>query len=150
MPLKILIADDEDSQRSLRKAHINADFPGVFEFVEVETGAQGVDACGKQDFFAIITDFNMPPDNGVEMISQLKAKGALPPILMVTSEVIDAKAALQQAGLESDVTVVEKSHRKDSVVDFLSEVITPSVKVQQPDATPPLDGRGHGDGGNLR
>src|ERR1700692_5156226 len=81
-PLKVLIVDDEASQRSGMAAMISA------WGMTPETASDGNDAIAKLvDFPAnvILTDLNMPGLDGFGFLQQLRDSGEMPPTIVLTA-----------------------------------------------------------------
>lgn len=86
--MKILIVDDSKTMRLIVKRTLRqAGFDGPDIHVEeAENGALGLKAATAGAFDVILSDWNMPEMNGVEMLEQLNALGAHAPLVFVTSE----------------------------------------------------------------
>lgn len=87
MSKSILVVDDSAMMRkvvikSLKNCGVD------IEVVEAADGALGLTAFNKQDFDIVVTDWNMPNMNGLELIKAIRAtdKGKKTPIVMVTTE----------------------------------------------------------------
>ena len=81
-PLKILIVDDEASQRSGLAAMVSA------WGMASETAADGQEALDKLADSAadvIVTDLNMPGMDGFEFLRRLRESGEMPPTIVVTA-----------------------------------------------------------------
>ena len=80
--MKILIVDDESSQRAGLAGMVKA--WGMI----AETAADGSDALDKLAQFnpdVIVTDLNMPHMDGYELLGALKAQGDMPPTIVLTA-----------------------------------------------------------------
>ena len=81
-PLKVLIVDDETSQRSGLAAIVSA------WGMSAETAADGNDALQKLNSFAadvVITDLNMPGLDGFGFLERLRDSGEMPPTIVLTA-----------------------------------------------------------------
>jgi DNA-binding NtrC family response regulator len=81
-PLKVLIVDDEISQRSGLAAIISA------WGMSAETAAEGNEALQKLNSFAadvVITDLNMPGLDGFGFLERLRDSGDMPPTIVLTA-----------------------------------------------------------------
>ncbi len=91
--LKVLIVDDSSTMRRIIKNSLKR-----LEFNDVVEAVNGCDAVGKTNGCdLIITDWNMPGMNGLELVQSLRSSDAhrSTPIIMVTteagsSEIVDA------------------------------------------------------------
>ncbi len=81
-PIKVLIVDDEASQRSGLAAMVSA------WGMSPETAAEGNDALLKLNDFpadVIITDLNMPGMDGYGLLQRLRDMGDMPPAIVLTA-----------------------------------------------------------------
>ena len=81
-PLKVLIVDDEASQRSGLSAMLSA------WGMKTETAAEGNEALQKLTAFpadVIITDLNMPGLDGFGFLERLRDSGDMPPTIVLTA-----------------------------------------------------------------
>lgn len=81
-PTRVLVVDDEESQRTGLAAMITA-----WGFA-AETAADGLEAIEKlnaQPVDVLVTDLKMPRMDGVELLERLKAQGGAPPAIVVTA-----------------------------------------------------------------
>ena len=80
--LKVLIVDDESSQRSGLAAMVSA------WGMTPETAAEGNEALAKLSEFAadvILTDLNMPGLDGFGFLQRLREGGDMPPTIVLTA-----------------------------------------------------------------
>lgn len=119
MSHKILIIDDSATMRQM----INIILKGAgHEVVQAGDGPEGISKLDNS-FDLVITDYNMPGMNGIEVIKQIRSGGVKPavPILMVTTESEDAK---KQAGKEAGATGwVTKPFQKEQLLGVLDKVL---------------------------
>ncbi|HWB84587.1 MAG TPA: sigma-54 dependent transcriptional regulator [Bryobacteraceae bacterium] len=81
-PSKVLIVDDEASQRSGLAAMISA------WGMTAETASEGNEALAKLNDFpadVILTDLNMPGMDGFEFLARLRDSGEMPPTIVLTA-----------------------------------------------------------------
>lgn len=78
---RILIADDEESDRRLLEAILER---AGHETVLVEDGQEALDACQASAFDVVITDLQMPKVHGFELITALRDVEPPPPIIAVS------------------------------------------------------------------
>ncbi|MBZ5726880.1 MAG: sigma-54 dependent transcriptional regulator [Acidobacteriia bacterium] len=81
-PLKVLIVDDEASQRSGMAAMVSA------WDMTAETAAEGNEALQKLEVFpadVILTDLNMPGLDGFGFMQRLRDSGDMPPTIVLTA-----------------------------------------------------------------
>ena len=81
-PIKVLIVDDEASQRAGLAAMVSA------WGMKPETAAEGEEALSKLSEFAadvVITDLNMPGLDGFGFLERLRDAGDMPPVIVLTA-----------------------------------------------------------------
>lgn len=82
MSAKVLVADDDKLMRALIVRSLNA--VGKPEVVEACDGEEALSLFEQEEFDLVVTDWEMPRRNGVEVIRAIRAKGCQVPIIMVT------------------------------------------------------------------
>ena len=93
-PLEILLVDDDDNKRSLI-AHFVARQCPTAHLVETANGAEAIEYLEGNRADAILTDHNMAPVDGVELIRWVRRRFSALPILMITGELKIEKTALE-------------------------------------------------------
>lgn len=103
MSQKVLVADDSGVMRKIIIRALNA--CGITEIEEAADGSEAISLFGASSFDMVLTDWNMPNKNGLEVIQEIRATGSQVPIIMVTTEA-EKKAVLQaiQAGVTDYLT----------------------------------------------
>lgn len=84
MSKKVLVADDSSTMRKIILRSLQA--VGVSDAVEAGDGDEAVSIFQQQTFDMVLTDWNMPKKNGLEVIRDIRALNATVPIIMVTTE----------------------------------------------------------------
>lgn len=74
---------------------------GLDQIVEANDGDEALAEFGKQEFMLVLTDWNMPNKNGLEVIQGIRATGSKVPIIMVTTE---SEKARVFSAIEAGVT----------------------------------------------
>lgn len=120
MSSKVLVVDDSGTMRKIIIRSLLA--AGFTEIVEAADGVEGLAAFQSGMFDLVMTDWNMPNKNGLELTREIRATGSQVPIYMVTTEgeksrVIEAI----QAGV-SDFLV--KPFTSDALRDKLQKYAT--------------------------
>ncbi len=82
--MKVLVADDSGVMRKIIVRSLNA--VGVSDCVEASNGKEALDLYNSNPIDLILTDWNMPEKNGLELTKELRASGCTVPIIMVTTE----------------------------------------------------------------
>lgn len=88
MTIKILIVDDSLPMRRVIKKTIKASGYSSAEFFEAENGKIALDILKNTWLDIVITDYNMPEMNGIELIEAMKQNNAFQsiPVLVVTTD----------------------------------------------------------------
>ena len=100
--LKVLVVDDEST---VRKGIILGVDWGKMDCVvagEATNGLEGLEAVERYNPNLIITDVRMPKMDGIEMLTQLRARGCKAQVILLTaySEFEYARAALQLGAVD--------------------------------------------------
>lgn len=84
--LKILSVDDFPTMRRIIKNMLGQ--LGLWDVHEAEDGAMALSKMRAEKFDLVITDWNMPRMNGLELLKAIKADASLGgiPVVMVTAE----------------------------------------------------------------
>ncbi len=84
MSNKVLIADDSGVMRRIIIRALNA--CGVTDIVEAVDGVEAISRFSQHKFDLVMTDWNMPNKDGLEVIQEIRATGSAVPIIMITTE----------------------------------------------------------------
>ncbi len=88
MTFSILIVDDSLPMRGVLKKTLRAAGYGMSEFLEAENGEKALEILGQHPVDIVITDFNMPVMNGLEMLGTMQATEEMRriPVIVVSTE----------------------------------------------------------------
>jgi two-component system, chemotaxis family, chemotaxis protein CheY len=94
--MKALVVDDSSTMRKIILRSLEA--VGVTGTAEAADGNQALSYFNENPVDIVLTDWNMPGKNGLELVKDIRAAGSQVPIIMLTTEaerqrVIDAVAA---------------------------------------------------------
>ncbi|MGV3609148.1 MAG: response regulator [Planctomycetaceae bacterium] len=84
MSLKVLVADDSGVMRKIITRSLNA--LGVSDVVEAADGEEAIVQFKANTFNMVLTDWNMPGKNGLDVAREIRALGSAVPIMMITTE----------------------------------------------------------------
>jgi two-component system, chemotaxis family, chemotaxis protein CheY len=84
--MKILIVDDSKAMRMIVRRQLNEIGLGESDFLEAASGAEGLAAIKADQPDLVLSDWNMPEMNGIEMLEALNAEGIPVRLGFVTSE----------------------------------------------------------------
>lgn len=88
MPFNILIVDDSNPMRAVIKKVIKASGFNIGEFHEAGSGKEALRVLDEQWLDLVVSDYNMPEMNGLEMLKEMKQNEMWKdiPVIMVTTE----------------------------------------------------------------
>ncbi len=84
MSARVLVADDSSTMRKIILRSLAA--VGVPDATEAADGEEAVAKFGEGEFDLVLTDWNMPGKNGLEVIQTIRQTNKDVPIIMVTTE----------------------------------------------------------------
>lgn len=84
MSTKVLVADDSSTMRKIILRSLQA--VGVPSAAEAADGEEAVTMFNQGEFDLVLTDWNMPGKNGLEVIQEIRKVNKEVPIIMVTTE----------------------------------------------------------------
>ncbi len=120
MSKRILVVDDSVSMRQMTGLILKG---AGYDPVEAVDGKEALKKL-TQDTILVITDFNMPNMNGVELIRAIRGGSVAKtvPILMITTESEDDK---KQQGKEAGATAwIVKPFTRDQLLATLSRIVS--------------------------
>ncbi len=88
MTFSILIVDDSLPMRGVLKKTLRAAGYGASEFLEAENGEKALETLEQHPVDIVITDFNMPVMNGLELLGIMQAREEMRriPVIVVSTE----------------------------------------------------------------
>ena len=84
MPTKVLVADDSSTMRKIILRSLAA--VGVPDATEAGDGDEAIATFQTAEFDLVLTDWNMPGKNGLEVVQAIRKLNKDVPIIMVTTE----------------------------------------------------------------
>lgn len=84
MSTRVLVADDSSTMRKIILRSLTA--VGVPGAVEAADGEEAVNLFNPGSFDLVLTDWNMPGKNGLEVVTEIRKQDKDVPIIMVTTE----------------------------------------------------------------
>jgi len=87
--MKILIVDDSSTMRRIIGNVVGQLGVSKEDFDEAEDGVVAWDLCQKNKYDVILTDWNMPNMNGLELVKHIRSAGSQhikTPTIMITTE----------------------------------------------------------------
>ena len=115
---RILVVDDETSITDLL-----VEFLGEMQFdvVAAHSGREALERLGSETADAILLDLHMPGMDGMETLRQIRARGAHPPILMITGndDLAVAREALSLGAFDHILKPIDFDYLGRAVVKML-------------------------------
>lgn len=112
--MRFMLVDDSSTMRKIQRRTLEK--MGYQEVIEAEDGQQGLQLMESTPPDVVITDWNMPNMNGLELVKAIRSNNKTIPIIMITTEAEKSK-------------VVEAI--KAGVSDYLIKPFTPEVLTQK-------------------
>ena len=118
---KILVVDDSSTMRRILRMSLAR--CGYTSVEEAGDGAEGLAACKAKQFDCVLTDWNMPNMDGVQMILSLREMPAYAsvPIVMVTTE--GAKDDVIEALTKGATSYIVKPFTPETLNEKMQEVL---------------------------
>ena len=82
--MRVLVADDSSTMRKIILRSLQA--VGVTDIAEAADGTEAIAMFKPGEFDMVLTDWNMPGLNGLEVLQQIRAQDPKIPVIMVTTE----------------------------------------------------------------
>jgi len=84
MSLNVLVADDSSTMRKIIIRSLQA--VGVPDATEAKDGQEAISLFQQGGIDLVLTDWNMPGKNGLDVVKEIRAQNTDVPIIMVTTE----------------------------------------------------------------
>ena len=119
--MKILVADDSRVMRQIVIRTLRQAGHGGHDIVEAESGKQALEMVQTEAPDLVLSDWNMPEMNGIDLLQALRAAGSSVPFGFVTSEGSeDMRARAASAGA---LFLIAKPFTAESFEEALSGVL---------------------------
>lgn len=82
--MKVLLVDDSGTMRTIQKRCLNK--LGVEDIVEAEDGQFALEHFKKNTFDVVLSDWNMPNMDGLELLKAIRTMNTKVPVIMITTE----------------------------------------------------------------
>jgi two-component system chemotaxis response regulator CheY len=115
-----IIAEDDDAMRAVIARIVVQTYPSV-SISAVKDGSEALIIFGQRGADFVITNYDMPIMNGLDLIRALRARSVTIPIMMVSGDAVVEQQALA-AGVSSFVT---KPFRVAQLTQALTSFLTP-------------------------
>lgn len=118
--MKVLVADDSGVVRCVIKRALFE--LGVDEIDEAANGSEGICLIKHETYDLIVTDWNMPPLSGLDLVKAARAEGQSCPIVMQTTEAQKPQVLLAIAAGVNDYIL--KPFTKEVMLQRLERFVT--------------------------
>ncbi len=123
MAYNMLIVDDSLPMRSVIKKTIKASGYGTTEFFNAAHGIEALKILQDEWMDIVVTDYNMPEMNGIELIREMKKNELLAsvPVLVITTE---GSQKMIQEFMDSGASgYIKKPFTPESIREKLTEIL---------------------------
>ncbi|WP_339728633.1 response regulator [uncultured Gimesia sp.] len=118
--MKVLLVDDSGTMRTIQKRCLSK--LGIENVTEAEDGVQALEIFQNSTFDIVLSDWNMPNMDGLELLKEIRQLNKEIPVIMITTEAERARVVTAiQAGV-SDYLV--KPFTPDSLKSKLERWVT--------------------------
>ena len=123
MAYNILIVDDSFPMRAVIKKVIKASGFNLGELLEADNGKEALEIMDRQWLDLVITDYNMPDTNGLELIRTMKQCDTLSdiPVIMVTTEGSDQR--VEQFISQGVAAYIKKPFTPEQIKSCLNRIL---------------------------
>ncbi len=118
--MKVLLVDDSGTMRTIQKRCLSK--LGIEDVTEAEDGVQALELFMVANFDIVLSDWNMPNMDGLQLLKEIRQRNKDIPVIMITTEAERARVVTAiQAGV-SDYLV--KPFTPDSLKSKLERWVT--------------------------
>jgi CheY-like chemotaxis protein len=121
VPCHIIIVDDDDDIRPVLTAAVREAVPSAV-ITEHTSGLSALHEVQRGDATLLITNYNMPDMNGLELTAAIRRQKNTIPIIMVSGS-IEAQSLGEQAGIDRFVP-------KHAISPALGEAVLALIRVE--------------------
>lgn len=123
MASSILVVDDSMPMRAVIKKMVRAAGFAVNEFIDARNGAEALSILEGRQVDLVLTDYNMPDMDGLELLRKIKADADTRaiPVVMITAE--GSGRRLAQFIDAGALTYIQKPFTAERIRDTLNAVL---------------------------
>jgi len=123
MAYNVLVVDDSRAMRSVIKKTILASGVDVNEFYEASDGLEALATLKKDRIDIILTDFNMPHMDGMELLQELKKDDQLKTIPVIVTSVEGSRKRVDAFKAQGIVAYIKKPFTPEEARDKINHVL---------------------------
>jgi len=120
MSLKVLLADDSGVMRKIILRSLNA--LEITDVTEAVDGAEALEFFNAESYDLVLSDWNMPNMNGLELVQAIRKTGSTVPVFMITTE-SDQSQVLKAISAGASNYLV-KPFDQETLLDKLQKYVT--------------------------
>ncbi|MDD9302401.1 MAG: response regulator [Desulfobacter sp.] len=135
MTFSILIVDDSLPMRGVLKKTLRAAGYGASTFLEAENGKAALNILKQADVDIVITDFNMPVMNGLDMLCVMKASQGMEKIPVIVISTEGSVEKVTQIINQGAAGYIKKPFSPEQLRDLLIELLGEHIDEEQIDET---------------
>ena len=123
MAFNILVVDDSMPMRKVIKKTIKASGFGMAEYEEAGDGIEALKVLKEKWVDIVVTDFNMPNMNGLELVTEMKKDEVLKtiPVLVITTE--GSKSRVEEFEEKGVAGYIKKPFTPEEIRAKLHEIL---------------------------
>ncbi len=123
MAYNVLIVDDSLPMRAMVKKTIKASGFNVGQFFDAGNGKEALEVLRREWLDLVVTDYNMPDMNGLELLSQMKTDEILKtiPVVVVTTE--GSQQRVREFKEKGAADYIKKPFTPEEIRDKLSRIM---------------------------
>jgi two-component system chemotaxis response regulator CheY len=123
MAYNILIVDDSFPMRAVIKKVIKASGFNIGELFEAGNGKQALQILNEQWLDLVLTDYNMPDMNGLELLKAMKSQETLTdiPVVIITTEGSDQR--VEEFLSQGAVAYIKKPFTPEQIKSHLNRIL---------------------------
>jgi two-component system chemotaxis response regulator CheY len=132
MAYNILIVDDSIPMRAVIKKIIKASGFDVGECFEASNGREALKVLNEKWLDLVLTDYNMPDMNGLELVEEMKRDETLMsmPVIMITTE--GSKERVEEFMAKGIIGYIKKPFTPEKIKQKLIEIMGETKNEKQP------------------
>ncbi|MEM7179737.1 MAG: response regulator [Spirochaetota bacterium] len=120
--MKLLIVDDSEMMREIIKQTVETNIPGKeITFFEAENGQIALDILKNNTVELVFLDWSMPVLDGLTFVQDVRGRGIVTPIIMITSLTDEDK--IMAAGMAGVNSYIEKPIKGGRLWEQIREFI---------------------------
>jgi len=132
MAYNILIVDDSTPMRAVIKKIVKASGFNIGQFFEAANGRDALKVLKEEWIDLVLTDYNMPDMNGLELVEEMKKDEDLKstPAVMVTTE--GSRERIEEFMAKGVIEYIKKPFTPEQIKQKLKQIMGETEDEEQP------------------